>query len=42
MMCLLYNRFVPFQNDKKNDKIPYPFLHLKPEKGTYFGRSLPV
>ena len=24
-----------------NDRYPYPFIYLKPGKGTYFGRSLP-
>ena len=30
----------PFRN--LNDRFPYPFIYLKREKGTPFGRSLPV
>ena len=26
----------------RNDSFPYPFIYLKPEKGTPLGRSLPI
>ena len=33
-------RFCPITD--RNDSFPYPFIYLKPEKGTPLGRSLPI
>lgn len=41
MEILRFEIFLPLKKDL-NLWIPFPSIHMKPEKGTPFGQSLPV